>query len=216
MINLTASFGGLSVSGFFERIGREYFTPNLPKFENINITSEGFGLLVWALYFAFLLAALAAFYNRTVLGRLPRALIKNECISPQSAKTLSELGCDKNPFLRLSLRLGTTLRRTVRSVEQDEFEKDPKNTARASKFAEFWLGERKYKPNFANDHFYIPEEKRDSAAARFEKKGNGVIPLVLCAVFGIVIVALIMRFSPVLFEFIDGIVGGFKNDTNII
>ena len=170
-------------------------------------------MLVWALYFAFLLAAVAIYYNRTVIGSLPRALIEHGCFAPADAKTLFELGCAKNPFLKLTLRFGNTLRRSVICVEGEAFESDPKNTARGSKFAEFFLPEKRYKINFQTDRFYIPETRRDSCAARFSKKGNGLLSLAICAVGGIVCVVLIMKFAPALFEVIDSVVGSFAADT---
>ncbi len=206
----------LSLETFFAYIDREFFTPQFPEFQNINITAGGFKMIVWALYFAFLLAGVLAYYNRTVIGSLPRALIKAECHSPESAKTLAELGCVKNPFLRLSLRFGSTLRRNVICVEGEMFEADPRNTSRGLKLAELFLPEKRYKNKFATDRFYIPEAKRDACAARFRKKGNGIVPLILCAVGGIVAVALVMRFSPAILEFVDGIVGGFNADSGNI
>ncbi len=56
-------------------------------------------MVVWALYLAFLFAAVAIYYNRIVIGSLPRALIEHGCLARENAKTLSELGCAKNPFI---------------------------------------------------------------------------------------------------------------------
>ncbi|MBE6599790.1 MAG: hypothetical protein E7640_01100 [Ruminococcaceae bacterium] len=203
----------LSVETFFAFIDRELFTPQFPKFQNIDITAGGFKTVVWAMYFAFLLAAVAIYYNRTVIGSLPRALIEHGCLAPENAKTLSELGCAKNPFLKLTLRFGNTLRRSVICTEGEAFESDPKNTARGSKFAEFFLPEKRYKINFATDRFYVPEARRDACVARFRKKGNGLLSVAICAVGGIVCVALIMQIAPALFEIIDNVAGRFAADT---
>ena len=203
----------LSVESFFSYIDRNFFTPEFKDLENINITADTFKWVVLAIYFGFLLAAVAIYYNRVVIGALPRALIKNGCDSQENARTLAELGCDKNPFLRLSLKFGSTFSRIVHCVEGDNFESDPKNLSYRSKFLDLILPEKRYKINFKTDRFYIPERYRDSCAQRFEKKGNGPISLILCAVGGLVAVVLIMRFAPNLLSMIDDLVGGLSEGT---
>ena len=215
MINNKIGGGILSLESFFSYINQEFFTPQFSKFENINITPENFKLLVFAFYFAFLFATAIIYYNRVVLGSLPRALIANNCISPESAKTFSELGYKNNPFIMLSLSFGTTLSRIVKCVEGEIWTKNPANTHR-SKLAWLFLPEKRYKINFKTDKFYVPEEKRDVCEIRFAKKGNGLLALALSAVGGLIVVILIIKFSPMLLEFIDGIIGGIAGGNNDI
>ncbi len=202
----------LSLESFFSYIDREFFTPQFGKFENISMTADGFKWIVLAFYFAFVLAALLAYYNRVLIGSLPRALAENGCFSAESAKSFSQLGYKGNIFVKLSLLRGSTLRRAVRCVEGEIWESDAKNSARRTKFADFFLPERRYKINFETDRFYIPEKQKDACAMRFEKKGNGILPLVLTVIGGLVAVILIMKVSPMVFDLVDGIVGGWSQE----
>ena len=196
----------MSLESFFAYIDREFFTPNIGELEYLKISENGFKWTVLALYFAFLLAAILIFYNRVIIGSFPRALIAANCITPEGAKTFTELGYKKNPFVAFTLRFGNTLRRSVRCVEGESWEKEG-NGIRRSRLADFFLPEKRYKINFENDHFYVPEKYRDICAMRFEKKGNGVLSLILTAVGGLIAVILIMRFAPLVLDLVDGIVG---------
>ena len=203
----------LSLKSFFVYIDRVFFTPELGSYEYIKLDSFAFKWAVLGIYFGLVFATLVAFYNRVVLGALPRAVYANGCFSRDDAKTLDELGCKKTPFLVFSLRFGSLLRRQIRCVEEENWnEENAKNPSGRSRFADFWLPEKKYKIDLEKDRFYIPEEKKYSVDARFAKKGNGILPLIITVVGGIIAVALIFKFSPMLFEFIDGVISGFNQD----
>jgi hypothetical protein len=195
----------LSLESFFVYIDREYFTPHFGKLEHLTMfTDSGFKMIILAFYLAFVLAAFFIFYNRTVIGAFPRALCKNECHSPETAQTFSQLGFSKkNIFVKLALLRGNVLRRTVHCVEEEEWTKESTRVGGKSKFLEFILPEKRYKINFENDRFYIPEDRRYTAQLKFEKKGNGVLPLILTAVVGIIVVLLIFRFVPGFISWID-------------
>ena len=57
------------------------------------------------------------FYNKNVLGGFVRNLDANGCLSPETAKTINELGVSRrNFFVRISLKHGYTLKNTVRQA----------------------------------------------------------------------------------------------------
>lgn len=60
-------------------------------------------------------------YNKLVLGDFVRALIGEECDSPQKAKTLTDLGFGRDTFIRSSLRRGVTLKKYVRCADEEEY-----------------------------------------------------------------------------------------------
>lgn len=199
-------FPSLSLKNIFIWIDRELLTP---KMGNTPEALKDAQLLKWGIftvYFALILASIYAWYNRVVLGSFPRAVLEGECNSPESAKTMAELGYKKNPFVLFSLRFGSLLRREVSCVEAEAWAKENEGVKR-SKFAEFWLPEKKYKINFETDRFYIPEDKKHRCSLRFEKKGNGVLPLIITAVGGFIAVLLAIRFAPDLINFLGGIFG---------
>ena len=206
----------LSLKSFFVYIDRVFFTPELGEYEHIRLDAFTFKWAVLGIYFGLIIASLVAFYNRVVLGALPRAVHAAGCFSRDDAKTLSELGCKKNIFLSFSLRHGSLLRRQVRCVEEENWnEENAKNPSGRSRFADFWLPEKRYKIDLEKDRFYIPEEKKYAVEARFAKKGNGILPLIITVVGGIVAVALIFEFAPMLFEFIDGVIAGFNQNNAV-
>ena len=162
--------------------------------------------LILAFCIGLSIAAFGAVYNKRVLGKFVRKLLKEECLSPESAKTLGELGFSRNIFVKLSLIFGTTLRRVVHCVEAEEWEEARKNAA-GSKVVEFLLPEKRYRNNFSTDRFYIPESYKYTAEIRFAKKGNSLLSLALTAVLGIVAVVLIFKFAPSLLSMIDEFIG---------
>ncbi len=195
----------LSLESFFVYIDREYFSPHFGELEHLTMfTDSGFKMIVLAFYFAFILAAFFIFYNRTVIGAFPRAICKNECHSPEAAMTFSQLGFSKkNIFVKLALLRGNVLRRIVHCVEEEEWAENSTRVGGKSKFLEFILPEKRYKINFENDRFYIPEDRKYTAQSKFEKKGNGILPLILTAIVGLVVVLLIFRFVPGFISWID-------------
>jgi hypothetical protein len=153
-----------------------------------------------------LIAMIASAFNRRVLGAFVRALIATESFSSDRAKTLSELGFLKNWAVKYSLSRGVNLRNSVRCVEEDEWdasndrryeaweaamkEAEEKGTAKPAPFKE-----RAYTIRPAEDHFYIPEEKKYAAEIKYEKKGTDglaffVSIVVLVAAFVIFLVLL--------------------------
>jgi hypothetical protein len=122
---LTADDEGISFFRLlFELMKEELFSIELREYEHITFDARAaasFRLLVFGLFIGANIAALISIFNKRVLGDFVRALISNECFSAESAKTLSELGYQKDPAVRGSLRHGVTLRRVVRCVEEVEY-----------------------------------------------------------------------------------------------
>ena len=196
----------LSIQSFFVYIDSTFFSPKFGKLENITMFEDGsFKAIVFIFYFALVLGSIMIYYNRTLLGALPRALAKHECFSPESAKSLAELGLSKNPFIKISLRFGTTFRRIIGCVDtrqtSEAIDESGENATRGRDI-EPYDGKR-YKNNFETDLFYIREKYKDATAIRFAKKGNGVLSIILTAVVGIIAVVLIFKLFPEFIKMID-------------
>lgn len=118
----------------------EFFSPELGAYDNLHFNEGSFvsvKYIIIGLFFGIIIAAFSAFYNRRVLGKFIRALLAADATSPDKAKTLAELGFDKNGFVRTSLRNGCTLKNSTSCVEFDEFlrkmaEEDAQNAENAS------------------------------------------------------------------------------------
>lgn len=190
----------LSIADFFKSVDKNFFTPSFGTYEHLGFlgSETTFKWAILALYFGLVIAAVAVYYNRCILGKAVRALDAAGCSSPERAMTLAELGLDKNIFIKMSLRRRNgTLARTVRHVvfTDGDTEVDGQNAERR-------------KIDFGSDGFYLEPEKRDSAIQRFSEKGSGILSIVLVAVIGLVAVVLIFKCAPVVFNLLDAAIGG--------
>ena len=220
----------LSIQSFFVYIDSEFFSPKFGNLKNLTMFEDkSFKTIILVFYVAMVLGSLIMYYNRSVIGALPRALIKNGCFSAESAKTLSELGLSKNVFIKFSLRFGSVFRRIIgcvdgrvseeqkAEIEGETDEKEAENSTRVASNDENELAlltGKKYKNNFETDRFYVREKYKDQTEIRFARKGNGILAVVLTAVIGIIAVVLIFKFFPDFIIMIDNSIsadGGVLN-----
>ena len=218
-------------------IADKYFTPDFSAFEyqNIHIDTDPFvspAMIFLGVFIAVFLGAGIMIFNRRVLGRLVRRLIKKDALSPDRAKTLEELELTDSKAIRLFINR-PTLSKTVRCVEEDEYygveyvpvvHADYSGTEEAKKIEQAAEDKRrdvyaislntprklKYKRNPLKDHFYIPERKKYRASVRFDIKGTNPITLVIIGVLLIAFGILFMKALPYILNVIDGIISTFK------
>ena len=134
-------------------------------------------MIIIGLFIGIAISGFAAVFNKRVLGAFVRCLLKNECISPDSAKTLDELGFGTNIFVRISMRSkGINLRRVVKCREEELYYEEMERQRIAHEAArekDPTLGEFKeipYRTDVLADSFYIPEEQKYVAEMKFEEK----------------------------------------------
>lgn len=131
-----------------------------------------------ALCIGIVLASLYAAYQRGVVGKPVRALLRAEALSPEAAKTLAELSLDRNPFVVFEVERNRVLKGLIRTVEGRE-------------------GEAM--------RYYIPEELKYRADVRFEAKGNGVFALILTAVVATGLAIALIALLPTFLTIIDNL-----------
>jgi hypothetical protein len=131
------------------------------------------------------LAALYNFYQRSVPGSVVRAILRAEALSPEKAKTAEELGLGKKPLCLWELMRGTTLRRVIRFVGDEQGQSELRSAQN---------GQTRY---------YIPEQSKYRAELRFDKKGNGVVALVLIALLSAVLAFLLIKLLPWFLSILD-------------
>ena len=187
----------------------KYFTVDTSALEHISFDGGvSIPLMFIGLFLGVLVAAASAIHNKRVLGDALRHIIRSGASTPETAKTLSELGYAKNTFVRSGLKYGTALRKYVRCVEDDE------------RFASLVPDEKGYYPKIKTDlgtaHFYVPEEKRIAAELRYEKAGTGWLQFFAILIGGTVLLVLLIKIFPDLMMFVDNFVGGFKSNGNIL
>jgi len=225
-INYHADTAALSLATFFDTVDRMFFTPNFGTYENLTFFNDPtmFRLIIFGLYFGIVAAALAMCYTKRVLGAFVRALDKNGALSKENAKTLSELGFEKNIFVKSALFMGYTLRRVVSFVpapaedgapaKKKKLKKGAPDAPAGGNLAE--LGAFGYKADLKRDAFYIPEEKRDVTVGRFDPRGSGLLSVLAVALIGIVVVVLIFKLAPFAVAMIDSFVGGLRNEPDVL
>ena len=83
------------------------------------LTESSVGLVIISLFAGIVLSVIFILYQHDVSGAVIRSLMKHNADSPQSAKTLRELGLWKNIFVRVALLgKGGTLRRIIAVAEE--------------------------------------------------------------------------------------------------
>lgn len=109
----------------FAFLKEQYFTLEFGIYENFSV-ADGLGTTVRNIIIAIALALIAVSvmnaYTRQNLGGFVRRLISEDCLSPDRAKTLSELGYFRSTSIRRALARGTTLRLVVRRAETEEMQ----------------------------------------------------------------------------------------------
>ncbi len=185
-----------------------------------------------------MIAAALMFYARFVQGKFIRALLRGECFTPDRAMTLYETGMFREPSVRRELARGGVLAKLTRCLptgqavrleevqEAVEAEPAPDNgEARDSENgapppAESEPEATKADPmgntvalpdrvDFTTARFYIPEELKYRAEARYDSRGSRLPQLILSLVVGIALAVLLVRLAPVLLNFADWLISVF-------
>ena len=103
------------IEELWEFLSDKYFTLDIAQYDNLNLSLGNGGVinLSWAIMafcFGMVLAAIFSVYEKRGLGEFVRKLLFEECYTPESAKTLYQLGYRKNAAVRGALRRGSLFR----------------------------------------------------------------------------------------------------------
>ena len=179
---------------------------NETQYENLGngmFSLSSLRMIILGIFVGLALASFAAVFNKRVWGDFVRKLLYEECLSPESAKTLYDLGYGRNTTIRYGVRRGVNLRRVVRCREEEEYLRELEQ-----KQAEYEEKRREDPslPKFRAEpfcvsadehHFYIPEEMKYMADVKFEKQGTtwlGAIVFVFILAVGAVILFLTLPY----------------------
>ena len=141
--------------------------------------------IILAICAGVILAALYNFYIRHVPGGVVRLLLSRGALSPETALSAEELGLLDKPFSLWELLRGVSLRHIVCAVSAQDKEEEGDGEADAQ------------------TRFYIPEDKKYRAEARFEQKGNGVMGLVITCALAVVLAIVLIKLMPVVLAMAD-------------
>lgn len=189
------------------------FAQDLPYYENFSIQSNSlFSLrgLILGITVGIVIAALSTLYSKRYLGGFVRYLISLGSLDRESAVTLDTLNKKTGFGIRRALKTGGSLHRWVNCVEEDEFnealdkaraehEEKHLDDAKAPRFKEL-----SFKRRVNSMRFYVSEDKRAEAEAKFNPDGanlKGILIVVgITVAFGLALCYLL----PDALVYLDG------------
>ena len=195
---------------FFEKIFDTFFNPEQGAYENINGAGGivNLRIVIVGLMIGFCAAAIAVLYEKRVNGSFVKRLISEDCIGSDKAKTLEELGFTRSRTIRSSLRSGSTLKRWVRCVEEDEFYASVEK--KREEFESEHPDESFVSPPFRRDcdtmHFYVPSELKYKAEVKFSTKGANVVSVIMVILISIILCAALCSVIPDMLTFADNFI----------
>ena len=195
---LNATHGG---SGFWNAV-LAYFNPDMSAYGSFGSENGivNIHVVAAALFVGIMATAIYTIYTKKILGKMVRKLIEAEAFSPESAKTLEELGLEKNCAVRSALK-GYTLGKVVSSLESDAHIEEI-NAARKAHEEKAEEGKKaafktpKFDVKAKNCHYYIAEKDRYKAEVRFDAHGSALGILFLGLVLAVVCVVALYGFLP--------------------
>ncbi len=226
---LSAASGNAS---FLEKLWDAFYTTFIAgetTYENLNI-GEGSMMsvknLIIGLFIGLSIAGFSAVFNKRVLGSFVRKLLYEECLSPESAKTLGELGYLKNSSIRYGVTRGVNLRRVVRCREEEEaleeetkareeYEKKREEDPSLPKYEKLHK-DKSFKVDATNHHFYIPAEMKYMADVKFEQKGTTWLSAVAFVIAMMIFLVVVLLALPYILELLNDLVGAFSSQNQML
>ena len=171
-----------------------YFSVDLGEYQHFSVSTQTGSIvknLILGIAVGLMVAAVCSCYVKTVHGGFIRRLLREGCNTPDTAKSLRELGYFHNISIRNQLRRSGAIGELVKAAGA--------------------VGEPALTDKYLSSaRFYIPEELRYKAEVRYERKGSGSLSVILTLVACAVAAALICRFLPQILGLADLILGIFQ------
>ena len=208
-----AGYSNAHLQGIVSKYYDVYFNFAI-EYDNLGLTVSDFKMIcaiICGFCIGMIIAVFSSLYTKRVLGDLVRATIAADALSPESAKTLYELGFDDKLLLRRAVAKSVSLRRVLKCREEEDFiaelnakreeyAKKREDNGRLPKFKE-----SEYKIDPSADAFFIPEELKYTAEIKFDKKGASVRSAIATSIIVIIAFIAVMIALPELLEFLDGL-----------
>lgn len=200
-----------------------YFTLDVTgRYEHIDLgtgTLLSLRNIILGIFLGIIVASAFASFDKNHLGGFVRKLVREDCLSPEKAKTLRELGYHRSPAVRGSLKRGAVLGRVVHCVEREQHERDME-AARAAYVAATGSSAgfvpAPFRLNPETAHFYIPDEQHYAAEVRFEKEGSGWRSFLLVLILSVVAAAVVIFFLPDILQLVDNMIGILQGDSKVL
>ncbi len=206
----------------WEYLEGKYFSVDAGRYEHIQLGTGSLVTLqsvVLGLFAGIILAAGLACYDKNRLGAFVRKIVQEQCLWPDKAKTVGELGFDRNTGVKASLRSPNQLGKIVRCVEKEAYDKQVQE-AREAYVAEHGNDKDFFMPpyriDFENDHFYIPDEEHYRAEVRYDHEGSGWRAFVLVILVAIACAAAVCFLLPDMLQLVDNMIGILSESDRVL
>ena len=209
-----------TLSDFWNDFYNTYIDPS-EVYEHLDLGSGSLlslRMIIIGLFIGIAISGFAAVFNKRVLGAFVRCLLQEECLSPESAKTLDELGFGTNIFIRIAMRSGgVNLRRVVKCREEELYNEEIQRQREAHEKAaekDVSLGKFKeipYRTDVLADSFYIPEDQKYVAEMKFEEKGTSWGGIILLMIMSLVMLVAVLVALPKILSLVDDFLAGFSD-----
>ena len=138
-----------------------------------------FDIVLQGIFIGVIIAVLVVAYNKLVLGKFVKALIKAEAVHPNFAKSFEELKLKKTFYLSFALRARSTLRKVV--FEPDDEDK--------------------------KGCYYIPEDKLYRAGRMYGGKDVDLLMVAAVLIVLLIFFVLVLMYMPVIWGQVSSITG---------
>ncbi len=178
---------------FDKAFWKEFFDALYPDYYYRNIKSPlilvDLNYILIGLYIGIVVASFFICYRKTHMGIAVRALLKEKAHSEEDAKTPAELGIAGRPTLVRALRK-CKFGGIVKMVGVDLDAK---------------------RPDYTNERYYIPEDRRYQAEDRYSRKGMGIGVVIIWAILLIPVFMLLRFVIPELLQLLDNFITGLNS-----
>ena len=127
--------------------------------------------VVMAIAFGLIIAFIAVYYQRRVIGSFVRAIRQAEAIDEETAKTLAELGQENNVSAIAKLQKSSSLRALISVCDAETTEKGALVIDESTRF-------------------YIAKEQEERARKQFGDRQDSLIPIIIGSIILVIVVIL--------------------------
>lgn len=157
---------------------------------HLELTDFSIQMLIWGICAGAMLGIVLTILRRAQAHAVIAALREHGADTPETARTLEELGLGKRILLRRYLKTGSAMRRLVLCANEADFPKETPHPLAVFWYEKFLRDEIPVRVPYGMARFYLPEEHRIRAEFRYPKESNpvracllSVVLLVLAALF---------------------------------
>ena len=162
--------------------------------------------IVWPIFIGICIAAFVTVFVRVKLGAVVRAIFEAGAISPDTAKTLEELGVANIFFVRTALRGRSALRRVIDATDGTEIL--PDENGEGGGFKVLGLTET---VDLDACKFFIADANRERAESLYDSTNSTLLTAGLTVIIAFAVAALSMVIIPNLQQMLENMLENIKN-----